>query len=193
MANNPRHAERETTEASHETARKAADQTAQTTRIMADATERTARAGADAVRRNTETMSTTWRNSSEAANRIAERSMDQLSKMFGLSGDTARQTMQQSSGNLQALIESTTVIASGLQNVSGEWMRFTQSRIEENLDRFDEFLGCRSLQECLALQTQFVRDNFEALLQSARRTSELSTQVADQAVRKMSDQTLAPR
>jgi phasin family protein len=191
MATNPRHAERD--DIGHETSRRAADQTTQATRTMADAAERTARAGAESVRRNAETLTDSWRDNSEAASRIAERSMDQLNKVFGLSGETARQAMEQSSGNLQALIESTTIIAGGFQNVAGEWMRFAQSRLEENFDHLDEMMGCRTLQECLALQTQIARDHFHALLESARRTSELSTRVADEAVRKVSNSTLAPR
>ncbi|MGA8952604.1 MAG: phasin family protein [Xanthobacteraceae bacterium] len=192
MANNPRQAERETNEAGQTSTRRAAEQTAQTTRSMADATERTARTGAEAVRRNAENLSNNWRSGSEAASRMAERSMDQLAKMFGLSSDTARQTMQRSSGNLQAVIESTTIIAGGLQNVSGEWMRFAQSRLEDNLDRFDELMGCRTVQDCLALQTEIVRDNLEALLQSMRRASELSGRMANDAMQKIGDTTLAP-
>lgn len=191
MATNPRHTERD--ETSHETARRTADQATQAGRTMAEAAERTARAGAESVRRNAETLTDSWRDNSEAASRIAERSMGQLNKMFGLSGETARQAMEQSSGNLQALIESTTVIAGAFQNVAGEWMRFAQSRVEENFDHLDEMMGCRSLQECLALQTQIARNHLHALLESARRTSEISTEVADEAVRKMSNSTLAPR
>jgi phasin family protein len=118
--------------------------------------------------------------------------MNQFSKLFGLS-DNATQTVQQSAGNLQSVIDSTSVIAGGLQNISEEWMRFTQSRIEENLERLDDMIGCRNIQECLALQAEMVRDNFEALLHSAQRTSELSTKTASEAVSKMSDSTLAPR
>jgi hypothetical protein len=151
---------------------------------------RRSRAGSEAFRRNTESIGKTWRDSSQAATRIAERSMDQFSKLFGLTGDGARETMQQSAGNIQALIDSSTVVVSGLQNASGEWLRFVQNRIEENLDHFEELLGCR---RPLALQTRIVRDNLEALLQSARRTSELSTKLADEAVRRMSDSALAPR
>ena len=192
MANNPRQAERGTNEAGHTATRRAAEQTVQTTRTMSEATERAARAGAEAIRRNSDSLSRSWRSNSDAANRIAERSMDQFSKMFGLSGDTAKETMQRSSGNLQAMIESTTIVAGGLQNVSGEWMRFAQSRFEDNLDRFDKLMGCRTVQECLALQTEIVRDNLEALLQSVRRASELSTQLADDAAQKIGDTTLAP-
>lgn len=192
MANNPRQAERDTNETGQASTRRAAEQATQTARSMAEATERTARAGAEGVRRNAENMSESWRSSSEAASRIAERSMDQFARTLGLSGDTARQTMQRSSGNLQAMIESTTIIAGGLQNVSGEWMRFAQARFEDNLARFDELMGCRTVQDCLALQTEIVRDNLEALLQSMRRTSELSTRVVDDAMEKIGDTTLAP-
>ncbi len=192
MANNPRQIERETNEAGQASTRRAAEQTAQTTRSMAEATERTARTGAEAVRRNAENVSENLRSGSETASRMAERSMDQLAKMLGLSGDTARQTMQRSSGNLQAVIETTTIIAGGLQNVSGEWMRFAQSRLEDNLDRFEDLIGCRTVQDCLALQTEIVRDNLEALLQSMRRASELSSRVADDAMQKIGDTTLAP-
>jgi phasin family protein len=190
---NPRHVERDSNDSMHETTRRAADQASQTSRTMSDAAERTARAGTEAFRRNAETFSSTWRNSSEAASRIAERSVDQFSKLFGLTGDTARETMQQSAGNVQALIESSTFVVDGLQNVSGEWVRFVQSRIEENLEHFEELLGCRTPQECLALQTRLIRDNIEALLHSARRTSEISTKLADNAVKRISDTALAPR
>ena len=189
MANNPRQAERDTNEAAHASTRRTAEHAAT---AISEASERTARAGAEAARRNAETMTETWRSSTDAASRMAERSMDQISKMFGLSNDAARRTLQRSSGNLQAVIESGTIFAGGLQNVSGEWMRFAQSRFEDNLDHFDELMGCRTFQDCLALHTEMVRDNFEALLQSVRRASELSTRFADDAMQKIGDTTLAP-
>jgi hypothetical protein len=43
------------------------------------------------------------------------------------------------------------------------------------------------------LQTQVAREHFEAFLDSARRTSERSTKLADEAARKMSETPLAPR
>jgi hypothetical protein len=84
----------------------------------AEATERAGRAASDALRRNAETFSSTFRATGETASRIAERSIEQFSNMFGLSGDTARQTVQHSAASLQALVDSSTVVASGIQNVS---------------------------------------------------------------------------
>ena len=186
---NPRQTERDVNEMS----RKAAEQAAQTSRAMSETAERAGRAASEALQRNTEIFSDTWRSSSEAAGRIAERSIEQFTNLFGLTGDKARQSMENSASSVQALIDSSTVLASGMQNVSGEWMRFVQNRVEENLKSLEELMSCRTFHDCLALQTRMARDNVEACLQSARRTSELSTKLADDAVKQMSDAALAPR
>jgi phasin family protein len=182
MDTNPRQAERKT----NETTGTAAQQTEQIARTMSNTAEQTARAANEAFRQNAETFSSTWRESSEAANRIAERSLDQFSKLCGFSGDNARQSVQQSAASVQTFLDGSTVVASGMQNVSSEWMRFVHKRAEENLKNFDELMSCRSIPDCVAIQTRMIRDNFEAFLQTARRTSELSTKLADDAVKQMS-------
>ena len=93
MATNPRQTEKESHEAAHDVTRKAGEQTAQASRSMTDTGERFASAGIEAGRRNAQGLTSTWRSGSEAASRIAERSMDQLSTMFGMTGDSARQAL----------------------------------------------------------------------------------------------------
>ena len=187
-----RHTEHEVEEMSREAARKAGDQTARTTRAMSDAMERAARSGTETAERNSDRILGSWRSGSDAANRIAERSLAQMTKMFGLSGDAASQTLQRSSGNLQALLETTSILANGLQDLSGDLTQFVQARAEHNIALMDKALSCRSPHEWLALQTQLVRDHLEAFLQTAKRTSERTTQMAEQAVQKMNESTLAP-
>ena len=145
MATNPRQAERESSDLGHET-RKTADQAGQTGRTMVDAAERTTRAGAEAFQRNTEGVKETLQGGAEAGSRIAQRSMEQFSRMFGLNGQAARETVQQSANNMQAVIESASIVAGGLQDVAGEWIRFAQTRLEQNLDHLDQLRECRSLQ-----------------------------------------------
>jgi hypothetical protein len=193
MATNPRHAERETTEAAGQATRRTAERVAQVSRTAEAEGERVARATGDATSHNVERFSQTWQSSSEAASRIVGRSVDQFSKMFGLSGETARQAVQQSSGNLQAVMEGSSIIADGFANVSGEWIRFTQTCVEQNLVNFDHLQRCRTLQDCLALQTQMVRENLEGLLHSTRRTSELAMKMADEAIRCIGKPSIAPR
>jgi ABC-type transporter Mla subunit MlaD len=97
----PRQSERGPSDLNQET-RQAGEQVAQTVRTISDAAERTNRVGAESLQRNTEQVTETWQEVNEAASRIAQRSMEQFSKMFGLSGETTREALQQSSGNLQA-------------------------------------------------------------------------------------------
>jgi hypothetical protein len=119
--------------------------------------------------------------------------MEQFSKVFGITGDTARETLQQSSGNIQAVLESTTIIADGLQRISGEWMRFAQQGIEQNMERLEQLQACRSVQELMALQTQTIREHLEALLETARRTAEHSSRMAEHASQRISDASLVPQ
>ncbi len=59
-----------------------------------------------------------------------------------------------------------------------------QSRIEENFKRFDEMMSCRNVHDCFAKQAQMARDNCEAFLGTAQRTS-LSTKLADDVVKQL--------
>jgi hypothetical protein len=160
---------------------------------MSETAERASRAGDEALRRNSDAFSNTWRSSSEAAARIAERSMEQFSSLLGLNGDNTRETLQESAASVQALIDSSTVVTTGMHNVSAEWTRFVQSRVDENLKKVDEMMSCRTVHDCLAMQTRMARDNCEAFLLTARRASELSTKLVDDAVKQMSEAALAPR
>lgn len=187
-----RHTEPEPEEISRETAKKAGDQAARSARVMSDATERAARSGTETAERNSERVLGSWRSGTDAANRIAERSMTQFAKMFGWSGDNATQTLQRSSGDLHVLLETTSILADGLQDLSGELTRFVQGRAEHNIGFMDKAMSCRGPHEWMALQTQLVRDHLEAFLETAKRTSERTTQVADRAVRRMSETALAP-
>src|SRR5262249_61132164 len=120
-------------------------------------------------RRNSEQLLSSWRSSTDAANQIAERSLDRWSKMFGLTGETATQAIQQSFGNTQAMLETTTMIADGMRDLSGEWTRFVQGRPEQNLEHFERLMASRSMQEWMWSQSQSVSAHFEGLSQAPRR------------------------
>src|SRR5262245_15012097 len=125
MATNPRES---TTDVGKET-RRTADQSAHTVHSMTDATERAARIGSDSARRNAESAEAMWRDGTEAASRIAQRSMDQLSRMMGLSGEAARESAKKTSGicrryckvPLILLVDCKTLRASGCGPLKDKW------------------------------------------------------------------------
>lgn len=154
--------------------RESADETASNMRTAVDATaDISQRAAAAATDLNRLMVQTT------------ERSVDQFAKVFGFSGENAKGAAQQSSENLQAMVESSTVLAKGIQDISSEWIRLAQSRVTKNLDGFDALLRCRSVQDLVAVQSELARDNMEQILNNSRHIAERSVQVASEAAQKI--------
>src|SRR5262245_11466540 len=117
---NPRQAEREANETSKETARKIAEETVQATRTAAEAGAGAARAGADMFQRNTATAQYALDSGSKMMGELVEQSMQRVARTFGLAGENARQATQQSARNTEAIVQSGTIIAGGMQNISRE-------------------------------------------------------------------------
>ena len=78
------------------------------------------------------------------------------------------------------------------ETIAREWMTFVQNRAERNMERFEALTNCRSVQDCVAVQTDLVRDSIEDLLQTTKRVAEVSTRMVDQAVH-TNESSLAPR
>jgi phasin family protein len=190
---NPRQAEKDVSHTGQETARKMAEETSRAARTAADAGAGAARAGAEMMQRNTETVQHAWETGGKMATQICERSFERFARAFGLSGEGAQQATEQSSRNLESIVQSGTILADGMQSISRELLDFARKRVEQNLHRVDALASCRTPQEMMAVQSDLVRDNLEDLVQSTRRIAEISMQMADEAVRRMSETSLAPR
>jgi hypothetical protein len=188
-----RQAEREATEATKDTARKIAEETSRAARTAADAGAGAARAGADMVQRNTETAQHAWESGSRMASELIEQSMQRFVRTFGIAGDNAQQATQQSARNVESIVQSGTVIAGGMQNISRELIDFARNRMEQNLQLADAVMGSRTPQEFMAAQSNLVRDNLEDFVRSMRRIAEISMLMADEASRRMSDTSLVPK
>jgi hypothetical protein len=190
---NPRQAEKEVSQAAQEATRKMAEETSRAARTAADAGASASRAGADMVQRNTETVQQAWETGSKMAGQLTERSMERFARAFGVTGESAQQATEASSRNLESIVHSATILAGGLQSISREWLDFARKRVEQNMHRFDALATSRTPQEILAAQSDLMRDNLEDFVQSTRRVAEISMQMADEAARRMSDASLAPR
>jgi phasin family protein len=169
-----------------------AEQSSRAARNMAEAGERTARAGAEAMGHNSEYLRHAWQSGSEMAGRLTERSVDQFARAFGMSGDNAEQTTQQTVRNFEALLHSGTILAGGMQNVSRELVDFMHNRMEQNMEHVEALMRARTIQDAIAAQSNLLRDNLERFLHTTRRISEISTQTADEAMRTMTESSLVP-
>ena len=168
-----------------ETTRKTAEGAAQFSRTALDATEQATRTGAELMQQNAETFRRIWQSGMQIVSQMGGRSADEFARALGLSGDEVRQATEQSSRNVEAIVESSTVLTQGIDGISREWFEFARKRIEQNLNRMNELARCRTPQQLAAMQSEMLRDNIEDLLQSSRRVAEISARLAEEAMGKM--------
>jgi phasin family protein len=188
---NPRQAGREVNEAAKETERKVAEEASRAAPTAAELGIGTAGAGAEMLQRSTETAHRAWESSSNMTGQLIDQTMRQFSRAFDIGGQGAQEAMQQSRRNMESLAQSGTVFAAGVQRISRELVELTRKRLEQNLQRADAFMSCRTPQDLIAAQTDLMRENLEHFVQSTRRIAELSMQMADEAARRLGD-TRAP-
>src|SRR5215212_1773350 len=166
---------------------KAADEAARTVRVVTDEAarvgEQTARAGADVFRRGTETARDNLQSGLNTANLSFERINDQFTQALGFNGPQAEEVARRSSQNLQAVSQASTVLAKGAQEVSREWVYLAQERMTKIMDGLNRLLGCRSVQDFVAVQSELVRDNLQQVIDTNKRVDEVSVRIADEAAR----------
>jgi phasin family protein len=182
----PRHAERrEVNEARNETAQKVAEETSRAARTAREAGMGAALAGGEMLQRNAETAHRAWESGSKMASQLIEQSMQQFARAFGMTGAGGQQATQQLSRNMEALVQSGSIIAGGMQSISREMFEVAHNRLEQNLRRADSLISCRTPQELVTAHSEFVRENLEDFVQSTRRIAEISMQMADETARRV--------
>ncbi len=152
---------------------------------VTDASDHAARASAEIAQSNAETVRQIMQSGLSVATQAAERSVEQFTAIFGLSGERAEETAQQSSRNIKAIAECNAVLVRGFQDISREWASLAQDQLQRNLDAFNAVLRSRSWPDLVAAQSSLARDNLELLVTNTRRLAELSIGVASEAAEKI--------
>jgi hypothetical protein len=160
---------------------KARDETRKMSAAAAEANASTARAATDLMRGQFETVQRAWEVAAEAARNVAARPIDQLSRASGLVGKNGNVGMQQSLRNVETVMESGTVIASAIHNITQEVLELTSNRLQQNMNIMDALAKCRSPEEFVRTQSEFVRAQIGDYVQSTRRIAEISLDMADEA------------
>jgi len=104
---------------------------------------------------------------------------------MGLTDGRAHQATEQSSRNIDAIVQSSRAYADALQGISRELTRFCRERLDHNIERMDALMRSRTPQEFIAAQSDLVRDNFEGILQSSRRVAQASVGATDETTRRV--------
>ena len=94
---------------------------------------------------------------------------------------TAEQFITFGQGNVEALVKSSQIVASGLQDLSKQIAANAQAAVEESLSTFRALAGVRSFKEALDLQATYARTSFEKAVNQTGQITEASFKLAEQA------------
>lgn len=114
---------------------------------------------------------------------------DQFTRAFSLTGQENKALTRQASENLGALLETSAVLARGMQDVSHEWLRLSQHGLQKNIEGLTQLARCRSMQDFVAVQSELLRNNWHYMIDVSRQIAERSIQVSDEATQKISSET----
>ena len=172
-------------ESFRQTGEQAAEQTRRIGLAAAKTSEDLSRASADLLHQNAEMVQNAWRFGMEAVTQVMNRSTDQLSRTFGLTGDEAQQATERSVRNTQTVMETASAVTKGTNEISKEYFQLARGQLDKNMERMNELWRCRSPHEFLAVQSDLIRDTMTGVLESGRRVADMSLKLADDAGRRM--------
>jgi hypothetical protein len=151
------------------------------TQEAAESVAGTFRAGFEIPQQVTQTAQRTVQSGLETAANVALRSSDEMMRLLGWSGEQTQEVAGRTVQSLEAVAQSSAVLAGGIQEISREWVRLAQERMRSNVDGLNALAQCRSLQDLVAVQTDLVRGNLQRMIDNTRRIAEMSLEVAEEA------------
>jgi hypothetical protein len=77
--------------------------------------------------------------------------------------------------------DSAHTVATGMQDLSQEYLRMSQKRLQTNLDGLTRLAQCRSVQDLTRAQVSLMQNNLELTLQNSVRLADLSVKLAERA------------
>jgi len=146
-----------------------------------------AKAGADLFESTAAAVEQLWRSGLDMASHFADRSPSQIARSMGLTDEKAQQATEQSSRNIDAIVQSSRAYADALQSITRELSSFCREQLDRNMERMNGLMHSRSPQELIAAQSDLVRDNLEGILQSSRRVAQASVDVTDETTRRLKE------
>ena len=93
----------------------------------------------------------------------------------------AEQILAFSQGNVEAMMKSSQIWASGLQDLSRQITATAQASFQDNVSMLRSLTAIRTLQDAVALQTTAARTAMEKALAESTRLTETSMKLAEQA------------
>jgi len=140
-------------------------------------------AGADTAQEAADMAQATIATAVDAADEAAKQALVSTVVLADRPIQDAANLMNQASEHFQAVARSNGILARGAATLSLEWAGLRQERLLKNLDRMNDLLRCRSMQDVVSLQHTVAQENFRQVVENGRRLAQLTAQVAQEATR----------
>ena len=182
------HGGQETADATRRMNESAAEQGKRGTESAMDATRRMSESAAEQGKRGAESAMDATRNVAqfgrEQAQRgaaAAEQGVKQAADVIGAAGKSYGEIAEHSRGNMEAAMQSSARLARGLQEMGWEVARFSQDSLRSGLRAASEMMHCRSIEDVVEVQSHFVQESLDRVLDQQTRILRLSRTTADEA------------
>ena len=94
---------------------------------------------------------------------------------------SAEQLISFGQGNIDALVRSSQIVATGLQDMSKQIAANAQSTMDDSMSTFRAFAGIRSFKDIFEMQANFARTSIEKAVSQTGQLTEASFKLAEQA------------
>ena len=94
---------------------------------------------------------------------------------------TAEQMAHFSQGNMEAVMKSSQILATGLTDISKLWAEHARASFEESMATLKAMTSVKSVKEAVDMQTSFARASMEKAMAETGRMTEHSLKLAEQA------------
>ncbi|MEK9752465.1 MAG: phasin family protein, partial [Rhodospirillaceae bacterium] len=83
--------------------------------------------------------------------------------------------------NVDAMVKANAVFVKGVQNLNKEFFAIAQAMIEENAAVAKKVLGCKSVQDAVAIQNDMVKASYEKAMNDSRKITDMTVKLAEEA------------
>jgi hypothetical protein len=129
----------------------------------------------------------------ETIRQAAEQHGLQLHEAALAAGNAGEDLAERVQAGAATLAKSGEEVASGLQDVGRVWAEFVQDGVRESIAATQSLLRARSFSEAMRIQSDYLRNSFELLLDTTAEISDLSKQMMSMTAHRMSSVAAEPR
>src|SRR5271157_658061 len=134
------------------------------------------------VKRSGEAAGAAFRQAAVAASGATEKGQKQATQSMAKVMKTAEEFVSFNQGNLEALIKSGQILATGMQDLGKQVAATAQARLKESMATFKALGSVKSVKEAIDLQTTYARSSINKAMADTGKLTDASFKLAEQAI-----------